>query len=63
MDAFGIGKSSFKFLHSVLVEKNIVSSYVSNLDELIAKFQQYDTNGSGKISIENFEKFCTKSSS
>ena len=64
LDAFGIGKSSFKFLHSVLVAKKIiVSSYVSNLDELIAKFQQYDTNGSGKISIENFEKFCTKSSS
>ena len=61
LDAFGISKSSFKFLHSVLVAKKIiVSSYVSNLDELIVKFRQYDTNGNGTISVENFEKVLQK---
>ena len=37
-----------------------MSSYVSNLDELIVKFRQYDTNGNGTISVENFEKVLQK---
>ena len=57
LDTFGTEKSSFKLLHSILVAKKIIaSSYISNLDELIRRFEKYDHSNNGIVSIKNFEK-------